>query len=158
MSKPGIDYRMLMDRAFRRVIADALAHVADHGLPGDHHFFITYRTGQEGVEMPDWLRAEHPDTLSIILQHEFGDLAADDDGFQVRLSFQDRPALLRVPYDAIEIFADPAVQFGLRFGAEGDARAAPPEASAERPAPRDPSPEEATGEQDNVVRLDAFRS
>ena len=152
MDDDAIDYSSFMDRAFRRVIASALAHAAEHGLPGDHHFYITIRTDHPGVEIPDWLREQHPVSLSIILQHEFDGLEVDEESFSVRLSFHNRSVRIRIPLEAIDIFADPAVQFGLRFThpeEEAEAEAEPP---LHKTAP---SVEALEGT--NVVQLDAFR-
>lgn len=147
MSRKAYDYGRMMQRALRGLMAEVLGHVAKHGLKGDHHFFISFDTTHAGVDMPDWLRAEYPEDLAIVLQHEFGDLAVANDRFSVVLSFRDRPATLVVPFDAVKTFADPSENFGLRFDAseheeEGSEPAHMPEphkqaapAKEERPAP-----------------------
>ncbi len=152
MNTDTIDYRAYMDRAFRGLVADVLAMAAQSGMPGDHHFFITFHTGHPGVSMPQWLLAEHPGTLTIVLQHEYYDLQVDEDAFSVSLSFKNRPASLRVPFEAIESFADPAAQFGLRFTLDDQAEEAP--ARKETKA----SPREVVADsEDKVIQLDAFR-
>ena len=122
---PSLDYGALMDQALRTVIARIVAQVAEHGLPDGHSLYITFPSGE--AEMPEWLRQEHPESLSIVLQHEYDNLAADGEQFTVDLSFRNRPARLQVPFRAITVFADPQAQFGLRFrgeaGADGAAEA-----------------------------------
>lgn len=150
MDNDTIDYRAYMDRAFRYMIADILSMASQFGLPGDHHFFITFHTSHPGVSMPDWLLAEHPETLTIVLQYEYYELEVEGKTFSVSLSFSNRPARLVVPFEAIESFADPAAQFGLRFPHTDQM-----EDLAEG---KDDDPEEAAPrEQAKVIQLDAFR-
>ncbi|MCI4661504.1 MAG: ClpXP protease specificity-enhancing factor SspB [Neomegalonema sp.] len=110
-----LNYGQMMQRAMQGLVAEALSLVAENGLPGDHHFYITFRTNSRDVEMPEWLREAHPRDITIVLQHEFSGLTVSEDGFSVTLSFSDQPATLVVPFDAIEQFADPKAEFGLRF-------------------------------------------
>ena len=134
------------------MVQDALSHAAEHGLPGDHHFYLTFRTSHPGVAMPGHLRARYPQEMTIVLQHKFWDLSVDKGGgsFSVRLSFGGVAALLTVPFAALTAFADPHVRFGLRFESSAPApaaqQAAAPEAAA---APGVDAPQ--------VVSLDAFR-
>ena len=145
----AIPYQEMMERALRGVMREALARVAADGLPGGHHFYIAFRTGDDGVAMPAHLRARHPDEMTIVLQHRFQGLETGEESFSVTLSFGGRPARLTVPFAAVTGFADPAVPFGLQFG--GDAgEAGAEDADAQRPA--DDSPKEGA-----VVALDAFR-
>ncbi len=111
----SIDYGSLMHRALRGLIDDVLSDVAEHGLPGAHHFFITLDTTHAGVEMADWLRERYPEEMTVVLQHWFDGLETDDEGFAVTLNFGDSPETLYVPYDSIRTFVDPSVEFGLRF-------------------------------------------
>jgi uncharacterized protein len=104
----------LRDGVVRRVLADA----ACHGLPGDHHFFITFDTRSPGVKISARLQAQHPAELTIVLQHQFWDLSVTDDGFEVGLSFSGIPEQLFVPFAAIRGFFDPSVEFGMRFEME----------------------------------------
>ena len=121
MVENGLNYGVIMQRALRGVMREALSHVAEHGLPGEHHFYITYDTRHPEVVIPDWLKANYPEQITIVLQHEFSDLTVSDDGFAVRMSFSDRPAELFAPFDAVLTFVDPSVEFGLKFdGAEHD--------------------------------------
>jgi uncharacterized protein len=94
--------------------------VADRGLPGAHHFFITLNTRHDGIEMADWLRERYPDEITIVIQHWFDNLAVDDDGFSITLSFGNQPEPLYIPFDAITTFVDPSVEFGLKFESQTD--------------------------------------
>lgn len=161
MDPTTIDYSGFMDRAFRNVIADVVRHVARNGLPGDHHLYITFRTDHPDTEVPDWLRAQHPEVITIVLQYEFHGLKTHRDGFSVQLSFGDVPAKIRVPYDAIEVFADPAVRFGLQFTQEEPGDAVPERPAAGVAATSEPKGQEERdapeAENANVVQLDHFR-
>jgi uncharacterized protein len=157
-----LPYEAWAAEALRRVATEALAHVARHGLPGGHHFYVTFRTDHPGVEIPPHLKQRFPEEMTIVLQHQFWDLAVDEAAgrFRVGLSFGGVPAKLNVPFAALTAFVDPEVQFGLSFKpvlaepalaekaavAEAEAEPAEPEAAAEA--------EEAAPQ---VVSLDAFR-
>lgn len=110
-----IDYGNLMHQALRGLIQQVLQDVAANGLPGAHHFFITFETGHPDVEMADWLRQRYPEEMTVVMQHWFDALEVDDDGFGVTLNFGDSPERLYIPFDAIRTFVDPSVEFGLRF-------------------------------------------
>ena len=143
----GLNYGQMMERALRGVMADALAVVAAHGFPGDHHFYITFACGHGAVRMPDWLRSSYPDQITIVLQHEFSGLEVTREGFRVALSFSNRLAELYIPFDAVLTFVDPSVEFGLKFEAtetEAEAEEAN-DGEAERKGSAD------------VVSLDQFR-
>lgn len=112
-----IHYGNLMMRALHNLIGEALAQVARDGLPGDHHFCITFRTGDDGVKVPGPLRARYPDRMTIVLQHWFKNLVVNQDGFSVTLNFGDTPQRLHIPYAAITNFTDPSVQFGFSLEA-----------------------------------------
>lgn len=131
-----IRYDLLTQQALRGVVRNVLTDTAKKGLPGDHHFYISFDTKAAGVRMSDRLRAQYPDEMTIILQHQFWDLKVNDDEFEVGLSFGGIPERLTVPFEAINGFFDPSVQFGLQFEevAEGEERAPP--ANAEEPAPK----------------------
>lgn len=149
MAKP-IDYGNLMHRAMRGLIQTVLSDVAKAGLPGDHHFFITFDTGVSGVKMAKWLHDRYPDEMTLVLQHWFEDLAVTDDGFSVTLNFGNNPENIAVPFDAVRTFVDPSVEFGLRFETH------PSEDDDEDDAPEDDPPPPPKGEA-QIVRLDKFR-
>ena len=115
-----IDYGNLMHAAMRGLIRQVLEGVAQEGLPGEHHFFITFSTRAPGVELADWLVQRYPSEMTVVLQHWFDALDVDDDGFGVTLNFGDSPERLHIPYDTIRTFVDPSVEFGLRFESIGD--------------------------------------
>lgn len=142
-----LNYGRMMQRALRNVMAEALGTVAQSGLPGDHHFYITIDTRHPETDLPDWLRAEYPEQITIVLQFEYSDLEVTEDGFGVRMSFADRPAAIYAPFDSVLTFVDPSVEFGLKFDATEVAEDDAPEPVAE------PKSEEG-GE---VVSLDQFR-
>ncbi len=180
MATDHIRYDILAQRALRGVMHDVLADAAKNGLPGEHHFYISFDTRGEGVKMSDRLREQHPQDITIILQHQFWDLAVADDHFEVGLSFNGVPEKLVVPFEAVKGFFDPSVQFGLQFetiaaqnedaeeepaGAESAAAPSKTDRAATPPAAANPDtgPKlvEAAREQDKpsgeVVRLDRFR-
>lgn len=110
-----IDYGNLMHDAMRSLIRKVLGDVAQDGLPGQHHFFINFDTHHQDVQITDWMHDRFPDDMTIVLQNWFEDLEVRQDGFAVTLNFGDMPERLYVPYDAIQTFVDPSVEFGLRF-------------------------------------------
>ena len=149
----GINYGQLMQRALRRFLADVLTQVAREGLPGKHHFFITFDTTHPGVDMAQSLRDRYPEEMTIVLQEWFQDLAVMKDRFSVTLNFGNVPEPIVVPFDAIKTFVDPSVEFGLKFDAQDESDILP---SAE-PAPQaKPSKPRQSGEGE-VVSLDQFR-
>ncbi len=110
-----IRYDLLTQKALRGVVRTVLSDAARKGLPGDHHFYIGFDTHAAGVKLSERLRAQYPEQMTIILQHQYWDLAVSDSGFEVGLSFGGVPEKLAVPFDAINSFFDPSVQFGLQF-------------------------------------------
>ena len=117
MPDDHIRYDLLAQQALRGVVRTVLADVAKKGLPGEHHFKITFNTAAPGVRLSDRLRAQYPETMTIILQHQFWDLAVGERGFEVGLAFGGISERLAVPFDSIVAFYDPAVQFGFQFEA-----------------------------------------
>ncbi len=111
----SIDYGNLMHEAMRGLIREVLSEVAEHGLPGAHHFFISFDTGHPDVEIADWLAERFPDDMTIVMQHWFDDLDVKEDGFGITLNFGNQPERMYIPFDAIRTFVDPSVEFGLRF-------------------------------------------
>ncbi len=116
----GIDYGGMMHRAMQGLIADVLREVAAEGLPGEHHFFITFDTRDPDVEMADWLRERYPEEMTIVIQHWFDNLKIEDDHFEITLNFGNSPEPLHIPFDALRTFVDPSVEFGLRFETQAD--------------------------------------
>ena len=115
MATDHIRYDVLARDALRGVLRKVLTDAAAHGLPGEHHFFITFVSKAEGVKLSPRLLAQYPEEMTIILQHQFWDLRVSDDHFEVGLSFNGIPERLVVPFDSIKGFFDPSVQFGLQF-------------------------------------------
>lgn len=148
-----IDYGNLMHRAMRGLIQTVLEDVAEHGLPGAHHFFITFDTNHPGVEIADWLRARYPDEMTVVLQHWFENLVVTPEGFSVTLNFGNSPEPLIIPFDAVRTFVDPSVEFGLRFETHEDEDDEEDEDDGEEEAA---APEERPREAE-VVSLDKFR-
>ena len=110
-----IDYGNLMHRAMRGLIQEVLEGVQQDGLPGAHHFFITFDTNHPEAALADWLKQRYPSEMTVVLQHWYDNLEVGDEGFGITLNFGDAPESLFVPYDAIQTFVDPSVEFGLRF-------------------------------------------
>jgi hypothetical protein len=153
----SIDYGNLMHRAMRGLIHEVLADVAANGLPGKHHFFITFDTQHPDVEIADWLSDRYPGEMTIVIQHWFADLETSDEGFSVTLNFGDNPEPLYIPWDAIKTFVDPSVEFGLRFETQAHAASAEPETpppGGDKPK-AEPKPEQRGAAE--VVSLDKFR-
>jgi hypothetical protein len=136
MTVDYIRYDILAQEALRGMVRTVLADTAAKGLPGEHHFFITFDTRAEGVRVSPRLRAQHPTEMTIVLQHQFWDLTVTDEGFGVGLSFNGIPESLSIPWSALTDFVDPSVQFGLKFAVVGDTeKGANDEAPAVAPIP-----------------------
>ena len=149
-----IDYGNLMHNAMRSLIQDVLTEVKNNGLPGEHHFFITFDTNHAGVEMASWLKDRYPAEITVVMQHWYDDLEVKDDGFSVTLNFGDTPEHLVIPYEAILTFVDPSVEFGLRFETnEEDEDADEKKLTLSEESNKDETKKE-TGQ---VVSLDNFR-
>ncbi len=170
MAKDFIGYQALTDAALRGVVRDALRRIEKQGLIGSHHFYLTFKTHFPGVEIPNFLREQYPDEMTIILQHQFWGLKVKEEQFEVALTFKKLPATLVIPFAALTAFFDPGVQFGLQFkGTEGEAKAVgPTQVSPPLPAPEqnhgevdEPAPAEEAAEKPaapgEVVSLDSFR-
>ena len=148
-----LPYDEWVETAMRQVVARALAHVAANGLPGGHHFYLTFRTDYPGAVVPPRLRTQYPQEMTIVLQHQFWDLKMDDEAglISVGLSFGGVPASLVIPLGAVTGFADPFVRYGLRFHPIPVAE--PAETTENEPAPKIEGPAETP----QVVSLEAFR-
>ncbi|MBE0413924.1 SspB family protein [Yoonia sp.] len=152
----SIDYGNLMHRAMRGLIQEVLADVAANGLPGAHHFFVTFDTMHPDVEIADWLSDRYPGEMTVVIQHWFDNLEATDDGFTITLNFGDNPETLYIPYDAIKTFVDPSVEFGLRFETQDTAEEPTTEAPMDEMVEPENEPETDRKPAD-VVSLDKFR-
>ncbi|HOZ31684.1 MAG TPA: ClpXP protease specificity-enhancing factor SspB [Tabrizicola sp.] len=115
----SIDYGNLMHRAMRGLIQTVLADVARDGLPGAHHFFITFDTMHPDVQIADWLRERYPTEMTVVIQHWYENLVVTDEGFTITLNFGNNPEPMVIPFDAVRTFVDPSVEFGLRFESQG---------------------------------------
>ena len=159
--KDLLRYDKMVEAALRGVVREALARAAANGMPGAHHFYITFKTGFEGVELPAHLRAKHPEEMTVVLEHQFWDLLVEEDRFAVTLSFQNKPERLVIPFESMLSFADPAVKFGLQFqqAAAANQESHPPEAA--EPAPESETaagPPAKSGDKGaDVVNIDKFR-
>lgn len=184
MAVDHIRYDILAQEALRGMVRTVLVDAAKKGLPGDHHFYISFDTRADGVRLSPRMRAQYPEEMTVVLQHQFWDLIVTEEGFEVGLSFGGIPERLTVPFAAIKAFIDPSVQFGLQFSAEeqpdeaakpvGEDARSPAEHKHARvtptlstmPAPANPpASSEAAGEGPDkpdgggqVVRLDRFRN
>ena len=181
-----IRYDILTQQALRGVVRNVLGDVAKKGLPGEHHFKIIFNTAAPGVRLSDRMRAQYPEAMTIVLQHQFWDLSVGEEAFEVGLSFGGVPERLVVPFDSIIAFYDPAVQFGFQFetveaetGERGEAAPTPDGLAEKSPAPQrqslpgskadivratepakgapEPPPTGTDGGGGEVVRLDRFR-
>jgi hypothetical protein len=185
MTTDHIRYDILTQDALRGVVRTVLEDAAKNGMPGEHHFYISFDTRADGVKLSQRMRAQYPEEMTVVLQHQFWDLVVTEDRFEVGLSFGGVPERVVVPFQAIKSFADPSVQFGVQFelltaeSAEGKAIAVPDrDTAARRPAehkpvapdvaalgppanpaanPPDPPPDKTSGAGADVVRLDRFR-
>ena len=154
MAQDLFDYPKMVETALRGVIREALAQTAREGLPGDHHFYVTFRTHAPGVGMPNHLLSKFPDEMTIVLQHQFRALEVGEDAFSVNLSFQSRTERLRIPFAAVTTFADPSVNFGLQFEVPAPQPAEVTVLPAQIPPPEPAEPERPAAE---IVTLDKFR-
>jgi hypothetical protein len=164
MATDHIRYDVLARDALRGVLKHVLADAAENGLPGEHHFYITFVSKAEGVKISPRLLSQYPEEMTVILQHQFWDLIVTEDRFEVGLSFNGIPERLVIPFSAIKSFFDPSVQFGLQFepvdepaaAADAPVEALPVAAASETPG--EPADEPVKqGEGAEVVRLDRFR-
>lgn len=145
-----------MHCAMRGLIKTVLEDVSAHGLPGQHHFFVTFDTTHEDVDIAAWLRDRYPTEMTVVMQHWYENLDVGEHGFSVTLNFGDQPEPLYIPYDAIKTFVDPSVEFGLRFETTDDSEDDDPDPGKGTVA--EPEPHAETTHADaEVVSLDRFR-
>lgn len=155
-----IDYGNLMHDAMRGLIRKVLLDVADRGLPGNHHFFITFDTSHPDAELADWLSDRYPGEMTVVMQHWYDKLEVTEEGFSVTLNFGDAPEPLYIPYDAIRTFVDPSVEFGLRFEQQdvSDDTVSTETTSSTATTKSGETDEDASPVKDaDIVSLDAFR-
>ncbi|MEM8962437.1 MAG: ClpXP protease specificity-enhancing factor SspB [Acidobacteriota bacterium] len=152
MGDSSFDYQGMIQEALRDVVRMALEQVAASGLPGEHHFYIAFDTRVPGVRLPPWLHQQYPETMTVVLQHQFWDLVVDHEAFSVTLTFGGKRTSLTVPWIAVVGFNDPAVSFGLHFQSPLE-RDAEPEAVAEDAEPAEDEPQRDA----EIISLDAFR-
>lgn len=160
----SIDYGNLMHDAMRGLIRKVLEGVKADGLPGEHHFFITFDTMHPDVELADWLSDRYPEEMTVVIQHWFDNLDVTDDGFAITLNFGDSPEPLYIPYDAIRTFVDPSVEFGLRFETQdvdeeddGDELELAEEIAPDFGAKSEETESDDTPKEAEIVSLDKFR-
>jgi len=150
-----INYNNMVEKALLEVVRESLRHIAKNGLPGDQHFYITFKTHHPGVKLPKHLAERYRDDMTIVLQHQFWDVIVEQDYFSVDLSFNHNRETLTIPFAALTAFADPSVQFGLQFTSVLPDQK---QETVETPAEEEGTDEE---EQDSkpgeVIALDAFR-
>ena len=152
--KMGLNYELLVEDSLRMVVRAALTIVERAGLPGDTHFYISFRTKEPGVEMEESLLRDHPDTITIVIQHQYADLVVEDDRFSITLFFGGKPSPMVVPFDAVTNFNDPSVGFGLQFGVTEHDDGGEIEEGDKILAEADCLKEQETAD---VVQLDSFR-
>jgi len=174
MSDDLIGYNDMVDQAMLNVVRQAVDFAVENGLPGKHHFYITFKTEYPGVEIPDQLHQRYPDEMTIVLQHQFWNLSSAGNAISVDLSFNQKLEHLHIPFASIVTFADPSINFGLQFHNSKDREGAEPAASPEQVAdeekaapkkvaqsnkksPSKPPQDENDPASGNVVTLDAFR-
>lgn len=159
MAQDHIRYDILTQEALRGVVRKVLSEVAKTGLPGEHHFFISFLTKAPGVRLSQKLLEQYPNDMTIVLQNQFWDLKVNEVGFEVGLSFDDKPEILFIPFTAIKGFFDPSVQFGMELkggtALPGEAEAASAPETVQPVAAAQPAEPDKPGEK--VVSLDAFR-
>lgn len=159
MARIYLNYQDMVQDALRSVVRQVLEIATERGFPGEHHLYIAFETGHEGVVMSDHLRGRHPDEMTIVLQHQFSDLEVTEWGFSVSLSFSGRSEHLTIPYKAIISFLDPSVPFGLQWKANAaDEEAADGTDGKIKSEPSEPRPtasiESISGD---VINIDMFR-
>lgn len=154
----SIEYGNLMHRAMRALIKEVLEDVRDNGLPGEHHFFITFDTRHPDVDIASWLMERYPSDMTVVIQHWYDNLDVTDEGFAITLNFGDAPEPLYIPFESLKTFVDPSVEFGLRFESQSAELEVEPElveGDVEIEEIEEPVVE--TASDADVVSLDSFR-
>ncbi len=153
MSEDLIRYDMLIEAALREVVRQAIGKVVKTGLPGEHHFYISFLTKHPGIDIPDYLHEKYPDEMTIVLQHQFFGLTVTEEGFSVMLSFNNVRERLSIPFAAITTFADPSVNFALQF----QSLSMEEKAKAAENAPESTPETEEEIKRGEIISLDKFR-
>ncbi len=160
MTEDLLRYDLMIETALRNVVRETLSAVSQNGLPGDHHFYITFLTSYPGVDIPDYLKKQYPDEMTIVLQYQFFGLKVEDDIFSATLSFNNVKERLVIPIEAITTFADPSVNFALQFQSgqedEDDEGEEPPEPSGKSKNDKG-KPKDKDEKKGEVISLDSFR-
>ena len=167
MARDLMNYKEMIERSLKSVVRESLSRVAEKGLPGNHHFYVSFRTHFPGVLIPDHLRKSYPDEMTIVLQHQFWGLTVGEESFEITLSFDGNQELLSIPFAAVTGFVDPSVEFGLQFEVAGEERdeeedaespaVIPQQRMTEAPKKANLDEEGFEGEEEKVIALDKFR-
>lgn len=159
-----IDYEQLVQESLRNVVRTVLEQAEKHGLPGEHHFYISFATTHPDVDMPEYLKEEFPEEITIVLQYEFWDLVVEEDRFSLTLCFSDMKERLSIPFSAVVSFVDPSVKFGLQFTPTIHERRLPKKTKkiktdvpAAKKKTKDKAGKTTPASESNVVTLDSFR-
>ena len=148
----SINYAHMMQKAMQGLMIDVLKNISKDGLPGNHHYFITFNTQSDGVIIADWIKERYPEEMTIVIQHWFDNLEVNDNNFSITLNFGDNPENLTIPWASVSTFVDPSVEFGLRF--EDDNQDQIPESKMVIIDEDDDDDEKKDAE---IVSLDSFR-
>jgi hypothetical protein len=152
-----INYNDMVEKALLEVVRESLRHVAKNGLPGDQHFYITFKTHFPGVDLPSHLAERYKDDMTIVLQHQFWDVVVEQDYFSVDLSFNHNRETLTIPFAALTAFADPSVQFGLQFTSTLPDQESPSVTETETAPEEEAAEDQQETKPGEVIALDAFR-
>lgn len=157
MKESLINYQELVKGALKGVFRDILLLVEKNGLQGEQHYYITFKTDEDGVKIPKRLKTQYPATMTIVIQHRFWDFKVEENHFEIGLSFNQKPELLVIPYDAVTSLVDPSERFALQFdeSALGEEKQAEDKIPIEEAPPKEK--DQKNEDSDKVVSIDAFR-
>jgi hypothetical protein len=151
----GFAYDFLVEEAMRTVVQKVLTETFERGLPGNHHFYVSFNTNAEGVEIANRLKLQYPEEMTIVIQHQYWNLHVHEHAFEIELAFSGKRERLFIPFAALTGFVDPEVQFGLKFGEGAMTKELPP---PQQEATTDDPPKDAAKDGEKVVSLDRFRN
>lgn len=157
MTEDLIGYAEMIDDAMRGVVRETLRRIAEHGLPGEHHCYVSFKTSFPGVEIAPYLHERYPDEMTIVLQHQFWNLKVEEDFFNITLSFNRTREPLHIPFDALTAFADPSIKFGLQFQSKDSEDAAQQSFEALLENASDDDGQEAKNTTAKVITMESFR-